>query len=288
MKKFDPFVRRPARLCLAILLFCVLLLAACSGTAESSGSGTEQNGPNHTLNAGTGDGNGAEPETARVLCCIVDGAGSDTLVLAAQGEQGEVYTLAPGSIPVTLDGKPAGPEQLQNGMLVTIVWNGCVDEIWPALFGEVYAIEAESKGIDDRCGLMLQVLEDLWQNDPGLNGDVSILGFDLDAALLPPGSERMAVAWVFSCRHGTGAEFVMGTWQQLADEGYIDGEKLYWEDGLFLAINGIEGKEQTDQKLCFDAQKWRSGLGAIFFTECTAKRDRSGGWSYEPGGFAIA
>lgn len=271
-----------------MLFFCVLLLVACSGTTESGNSGTEWSGIDNTLTDGTGDADESEPDTARTLCRIVDGAGSDTLVLAAQSEQGEVYTLAPGSIPVTLDGKSAGPDQLQDGMLVTIVSNNCVETIWPALFGEVYAIKAESKGVDDRCGLMLQVLEDLWQNDPGLNGDVSILGFDIDEALLPPSSERMAVAWVFSCRHGTGAEFVMGTWQQLADEGYIDGENLYWEDGLFLAITGVEGKQQTDQKLCFDAQKWRSGLGAIFFTECTAKMDGAGSWSYEPGGFAIS
>lgn len=299
MKKVELFARRLSGRCfsmlrcLAVLLLCALLLAACSGAAGSgtpgSGtSGTGQSGPDNTLPDSIRDGNAPEPDTARTLCRIVDGAGSDTLVLAAQSEQGEVYTLAPGSIPVTLDGKPADPDQLQNGMLVTIVTNGCVETIWPALFGEVYAIEAESKGRDDRCGLVLGAFEELWQYDSALNEDVNILGIDIDEALLPSGNERMAVAWVFSCRHGTGAEFVTGTWQQLADEGYIDGENLYWEDGVLFSINSIEGKEQTDEKLFFEVHKWRSGLGAVFFTECTATMDRSGAWSYEPGGFAIS
>ena len=288
MKRNDRLVRGSFGHCLAILLFCVLLLAACSGAAGTGSSGTGQSGLNGALSDSTGGGSAAGPDTARILCRIVDGAGSDTLVLAAQNEPGDVYTLAPGDVPVTLDGQPAGPDQLQDGMLVTVVWNGCAETVWPTRFGEVYAIEAESKGINDRCGLVLEVFEDLWQYDSALNGDISILGFDIDEALLPLNSERMAAAWVFSCRHGTGAEFVMGTWQQLADEGYIDGENLYWEDGLLFSINGTEGKEQTDQKLFFDTRKWRSGLGAIFFTECTAKMDRSGSWSYEPGGFAIS
>ena len=288
MKKINRLAPRAAGYCLALLLFCVLLLAACSGTAETGSAGTGQSGLNGALPDGTSGGSANGPDTARILCRIVDGAGSDTLVLAAQNDSGEVYTLAPGDVLVTLDGRPATPDQLQDGMLVTVVWNGCVDEVWPALFGKVYEIEAESKGIDDRCGLVLEVFEDLWQYDSALNGELKILGFDIDEALLPLSSERMAAAWVFSCRHGTGAEFVMGTWQQLADEGYIDGENLYWEDGLLFSINGTEGKDQTDQKLFFDTQKWRSGLGAIFFTECTAKMDRSGSWSYESGGFAIS
>ena len=288
MKRVDRLARASTGHCLTVLLFCVLLLAACGDAAGSGMPGTGRNGLNGTLTDGTIDGNVTEPDTARTLCRIVDGAGGDTLVLAAQSEQGEVYTLAPDRIPVTLDGKSAGLDQLQNGMLVTIVSNGCADEIWPALFGEVYAIEAESSGIDDRCGLMLGVFEELWQYDSALNADVNILGFDIDEALLPLNSERMALAWIFSCRHGTGTEFVMGSWQQLADEGYIDGENLYWEDGLLFSINACEGKEQMDKKLFFDVRKWRSGLGAIFFTECTAKMDRSGSWSYEPGSFAMS
>lgn len=290
MKKIDRSARALSGRCLAALLFCVLLLAACGGTAGTGSAGPGQSGPagGGENDAKSGSGAGTGQNAVRTLCRLVDGAGGDTLVLAAQDEAGEVYTLAPQGVPVTLDGRPAQPDELRDGMLVTVVWDGCAETVWPARFGEVYALEAKSEDADDRCGLILEVFEDLWQEDTGLNGEINILGFDIDAALLPLNSERMAVAWVFSCRHGTGAEFVMGTWQQLVDEGYIDGEDLYWKDGLLFCFSGAEDGAETEEKLFFNAQKWRSGLGALFFLNCTADRDRSGGWSYEPGGFAIS
>ena len=39
----------------------------------------------------------------------------------------------------------------------------------------------------------------------------------------------------------------------------------------------------------FDAQKWRSALGADFFTDCTASRGAKGHWGdYAIGGQAIS
>ena len=39
----------------------------------------------------------------------------------------------------------------------------------------------------------------------------------------------------------------------------------------------------------FDAQKWRSALGAYFFTDCTASRDAQGHWGdYTVGAAAIS
>lgn len=39
----------------------------------------------------------------------------------------------------------------------------------------------------------------------------------------------------------------------------------------------------------FDAQKWRSALGAYFFADCTASRDAQGHWGdYTVGAAAIS
>ena len=38
----------------------------------------------------------------------------------------------------------------------------------------------------------------------------------------------------------------------------------------------------------FDAEKWRSGLGAYFFLDCTASMEQDGTWTYTVGGEAIA
>ena len=55
-----------------------------------------------------------------------------------------------------------------------------------------------------------------------------------------------------------------------------------WEDGLFITI-----KTNEDGKT-FNAQKWRSGLGAYFFIECSANKNIFGKWSYTVGSEAIS
>lgn len=46
--------------------------------------------------------------------------------------------------------------------------------------------------------------------------------------------------------------------------------------------------EAGEDGFVFTAEKWRSGLGAIWFTDCAAVRGSGGQWSYQPGGFSIA
>lgn len=71
-----------------------------------------------------------------------------------------------------------------------------------------------------------------------------------------------------------------GTWAELVENGYIDGENLYWEDGCFFSISGNAGN--------FDVQIWRSGLGAYFYGDCTGAMAPDGSWTYETGSEAIA
>ena len=61
-------------------------------------------------------------------------------------------------------------------------------------------IRAQSQGADDRCGLVLEVFEELWNTDEGLNDGVVELGVDIDPALVPNAAERAGIAWRFgSC-----------------------------------------------------------------------------------------
>lgn len=270
---------------LMAVLLAALLLAGCAGAGASPAQSPA--GEPGSPEPPDGQAPGCE-NMFTTLCRIVDGADEGSLLLAAQESSGDsLFRLTVGEDTyITIDNKEASASQLQDGMLVSVVFGGDVMESYPAMFGGVVAVNAVTAGLDDRCGLALQVLEDLWAEDSGLNGGAEYFGFDIDEALIPQQAEREAIAWHFAELHG--AEPLLGTWQQLADEGYIDRENLYWEDGLFFSINAVSGKEQTDKKLFFDVEKWRSGLGAIFFTDCTAKRNSSGAWSYEPGGFAIS
>ena len=244
----------------AAALLCMFLLAACAPEEAPPPEPTPT------------------PEGAVATCRIADGAGESTLLLAEL--DGSIMRLGTSleEIAVTLDGQPASAADLRDGMLVDVQFSGTVLESYPGQYYQVTALEAHTKGLDDRCGLYLQVLEDLWGVDSGLNSDIEMVGLDLSGLTDLTAAEREAVAWRFMELRGL--ELVQGTWDELVEEGYIDGEALYWDKGCFFSISGSAEEG-------FDAEKWRSGLGAYFFVDCTA-REEGGSWSYEVGSEAIS
>ena len=180
-------------------------------------------------------------------------------------------------------------------MLVEISCSGMVEETFPARLGGVTALSAASGadgGFDNLCTLYLQVLEDLWNKDAGLNDGAEIVSVDLSKA---PGGltagEKAAIAYVFAQKHGV--QGLTLTFDELREQGYLAAEKL--EDGS-TAYSFLEGllftvaPEETQENgaaVCFSAEKWRSPLGAYFFTKCTASRGE-GGWEYTVGAEAIS
>ena len=249
--------------------FCICLLAAC-GVA---GSGGVQPGSTPS-NEEQASGETTQPAAVTTVCRVVSNDGP--LLLAGADGDSAIYTL-----------NLEDATNLAAGTLVEVTYDGSILETWPAQFSGVSAVETAAGGFDDRCALYLQVLEDLWEVDSGLNGDVTYIGVDLSQTSLSD-SERAAVAWAFAGRHG--GELVTGTWEELADQGYIDRENLYWEDGILFSITEkeMEGVYSLTP-VTFDAQKWRSGLGAYFFCDCTSVQSADGHWDgYSVGSEAIS
>ena len=138
----------------------------------------------------------------------------------------------------------------------------------------------------DVCELYLEVLEDLWNVDPGLNDGISQIGIDLSDLSHLTELEKETVMHEFASKHNL--PYIVGTWEELCEQGYIDKDNLYWEDGLFFSIKTNEGGDSGPEHTAFDAQKWRSGLGAYFFGQCTAQKNADGKWSYTVGQEAIS
>ena len=148
----------------------------------------------------------------------------------------------------------------------------------------------------DVCDLYLQVLEDLWSVDSGLNGGISKIGLDFSELSHLTESEKETVMQEFASKHSL--PYVVGTWDELCEQGYIDREKLHWEDGLFFSIKTneeavwylpfIKYGDSEPELTAFDAQKWRSGLGAYYFFQCTAQKNADGKWTYTVGMEAIS
>ena len=148
----------------------------------------------------------------------------------------------------------------------------------------------------DVCELYLEVLEDLWNVDPGLNDEISQIGIDLSELSHLTEVEKEVVISEFVAKHKL--PYLVGTWEELCEQGFIDKENLCWKDGLFFSIKTNEDAEWNlpaikegdpiPELTSFDAQKWRSGLGAYFFGQCVAQKNADGTWSYTVGTEAIS
>lgn len=287
-----------------ILTLC-LLLTACAPAAETPESPARTEGPAAPADPAGVPPSLAEDEEPTVLTCrVVDGAEDGNLLLAEldEGLYGGtgVYRLNVKDVPVTLDGEAAEPSVLEDGMAVDVAFNGTVLESFPAQLGEVYSVSAWSRGrgrngggtMFDLCGLYLQVLDDLWKKDPALNEDVSQIALDLSQA---PGEltegEKLALVHRFGELHGV--EAFAATFEELKEQGYLTSEPLgdgapegaafvRWEDGCLFSITPSEDHEGEDYSLptlFFNAEKWRSSLGAYTFYDCSAMWPQGGTWT---------
>ena len=287
-----------------ILTLC-LLLTACAPAAETPESPARTEGPAAPADPAGVPPSLAEDEEPTVLTCrVVDGAEDGNLLLAEldEGLYGGtgVYRLNVKDVPVTLDGEAAEPSVLEDGMAVDVAFNGHVLESFPAQLGEVYSVSAWSRGrgrngggtMFDLCGLYLQVLDDLWQKDPALNEDVSQIALDLSQA---PGEltegEKLALVHRFGELHGV--EAFAATFEELKEQGYLTSEPLgdgapegaafvRWEDGCLFSITPSEdheGESYSLPTLFFNAEKWRSSLGAYGFYDCSAGWGQVSTWN---------
>lgn len=286
-------------------ILCLCLLAGC-GRTDSTGN---------TCRAKEGSGGGevsgkAEPmesaEGAKETFRIVREEDGELLLAKAEGGPGEVYTLSLADTALTLDGVPFDrkepgayqrfPDGALTGALVEVAYD-LVLETYPGQLGNVTAVNIRSDGFDDRCTLYLRVLDDLWDVDEGLNSDITMLSVDLSQTSLPE-SEQAAVVWAFAGAHGISDPLTL-SYEELAAEGYLAGMEPdsdgipCWEDGCLFTIaeqetgdNELNGARNT---VTFDAQKWRSALGAYFFADCTAEQALDGHWGdYTVGSQAIS
>ena len=248
---------------------------------------------------------GCEREQEVTSLRIVDGAETGQLVLAGE-RASDVYMLDMKDIKVFLDGKKADASALEDGMMAEIVHSGWIQTTYPGTFSDVYEVRVYSLGSEknpggsyyDVCGLYLQVLEDLWNADPGLNSEIQYISVDLTDA---PGNltdgEKAAIAWIFGGKHGVQALTLNS--EELKEQGYFteivytgtglpmssddNRPKAYlWEDGVLFTIIDNMGQDAVSYSLPvikFNAWKWRTPLGAYWFSNCSAVWPQMGVWS---------
>ena len=218
-----------------------------------------------------------EPEGGALLAGTVIDVSDGSLLLAGEGDYDGLYRLSLDGVPV----EPGGAEALCVGKRAEVTFGGTVAECFPGIPGGVTRVRAVDGDLSPFV-LYRQVLFDLMETDEGLNGGARYLGVDLSGAANLTGGEKLALQYLLEQQYGLSV--LPGTFDELCEQGYIDRDALYWEDGVLLRVALVEDGTDTFR---FDAEKWRSGLGAIYWTDCTAARGADG-WTYEVGGFAIS
>ena len=287
-------------------ILCLCLLAGCGRTDSTGNTCRAEEAPGSGDMSGKTEKPGESAEPAGEMFRIVREEKDGLLLARVGGGPADVYTLSLPDTGVTLDGEAfdrnepgayqALPGSTLTGALAEITY-GTVLETYPGQLGGVTAVNIYSDGFDDRCALYLRVLDDLWNVDGGLNGGVTSVSVDLSQTSLSE-SEQAAVAWAFAGEHGISDPLTLSH-EELAAEGYLTGADPdsdgipCWEDGCLFTIAEQESENHVQNgarnTVTFDAQKWRSALGAYFFCDCTASQDIDGRWGdYTVGSQAIS
>jgi len=264
---------------LSLYVCLCLTLGACGGTPQSVSCPAVSSGTVDPVNT-------LDPTQVTKTFRLV--GNSDRLLLAeVDGGRDAVYDV----------GVPSEAEHLAPGTLVDVTWSGATLEMFPGRFAGEASITVREDGFDDRCRLYLDVLEDLWATDEGLNSSgMEYVGVDLSQTSLPE-SERSAVAWLFGEKHGVTP--LEETYEELQEHGYLTADDLegtdakfwHWENGCLFSITEKEDAAVAfgSSSVTFDAEKWRSGLGAYYFCDCAASRGQDGAWGeYAIGSEAIS
>lgn len=181
-----------------------------------------------------------------------------------------------------LEGDTITAGQLRAGMQVEVIYNGIVMETYPGKPAGVLSLTVQSEE-DDLVGFYADVVDDLYNVDSGLNEGVTTLAFDLTKVSNLTEVEKAALVYLLGCRYGM--ETATGTYEELYEAGYVDPETHSLQDGLLITIEVTE--VTGDNTFTFSAEKWRSGDGAYFFSDCKATC-QDGLWQYTVGAEMIS
>lgn len=252
---------------LFLSLTLILALAACSGVPFPDG----QESP---------EGPSGLPEAEDVLTGKIvkldEGsflfAGDDAYALYFVSSALDIYSAG---------GEKTDASALKAGQIVDVGYSGGVMESYPMQLGSPVYVQITGEG-DDMVGFYRQVLGDLWEVDSGLNGSIDILAFDLTEVSNLTEGERSAFIWLAGGDYGVAG--LAATFEELDEQGYIGEDFPYFETGLLITI---EVSDVQEDSFGFDAQKWRSALGAYWFSDCKAEKGPDG-WTYTIGSEAIS
>ena len=177
-------------------------------------------------------------------------------------------------------GKAITVDQFRPGDMLKIFFNGMILESYPAQIG---ADRIEYLGRNLKLDSYMAVIEDIYQEDSGLNGDIKMIAFDTTGWVNMTEIEKEII--LSQVKEKYGFDTLQATFEELSEQGLIDKDNLYFPEGVLIELKNVVWDEK-DKTLKCSISKWRSGLGAVG-SDVEATYD-GGGWKLSKSGMWIS
>jgi hypothetical protein len=258
---------------MSMIILAVFVLSGC-GTRESNPDATADQNPS---------GNGEEQYTFRAE--LIE-AGVSLLITPSE-ESNEIRSSDRISVALSnavLTGETGvelKAEDLQPGDILMITYNGIIAESYPA---QITASKVERVDHNNLLDGYLALIDDIYQEDSGLNSEITTIAFDTSEWVNLTNIEKEMI--FAKVKEAYGFEVIEGTFEELAEQKLIDKDNLYFPTGILIKISDITYDEKKEEITCA-ISKWRSGLGSIGADQVTALL-KNGTWEITKDGMWIS
>ena len=194
---------------------------------------------------------------------------SDTTILLAVDENAssDLFTVGTADIQIVdSSGNPVKAGEVLPGMVVDVEYDGFIEEVYPGIVANPSLVRITDAG-DDMTGFYLTIVRDIFETDSALNSDIHTIALDLTEVHNLTDAEKGALAYLVWTQFGY--EAFQSSWDELCEQGYIDKDRLSFEDGILITLTDTPVKGSSFD---FTVKKWRGGDGAIGYDDCKAKK----------------
>ena len=203
----------------------------------------------------------------------------ETVLASAKNGSSYVYSLTFNDI-YELSGSQTDISSLSPGTILALSKDQIILETYPPQIKDTDALILGSE--KDFLPVYLEAVLDIYEDDSALNDGITMIALDFSNISNITEAEKEALGLLIW--ENLGVETFQSDYETLVAEGLIDGENLYFPEGVLISI---DYKEETEDGFIFDIQKWRSGLGAIFYNDCRVIFDGDS-FTVEKGSIAVS
>lgn len=163
---------------------------------------------------------------------------------------------------------------LSPGMTLEVIYHGITPQTDPMMIESVTQLTV----IDDKPSFLsayYDIITNIAEKDSALNQDITMVALDLSQATNLTKEEKTTLTNLVA--YSLNTDCFQSTYEQLVQHGLIDTEQLSFPKGILIQVVTTGEKNSS---FTFSVSKWRSGDGALGYSDCTATQEVNY-WSYD-------